>query len=296
MACAASESGRVALATCPRAVFKFSPHLWRSHKCQSAVTHPTMQGQGMRNPTITHQEFNSLVTNCIGPSTVMLAIAQGRDLRAEDVISNGTGSLVNTGGGEFLVTNDHLYESFRSHREEDSSTRLLMSGAHGANFLDISQALVRGRDEGLDLAVLHVPSTDEYRQGRWFAICSPWPPRRPEVGMLATIYGYPGEGRMPQGGVLGARAVVVALPVASVSDRHFIVVDENDDSIRLTPEGAEPLTSFGGLSGSAVYVMTRETATSKAEMFLGGFVYEASGSRALCVAHADWINADGTIR
>jgi len=36
-----------------------------------------------------------------------------------------------------------------------------------------------------------------------------------------------------------------------------------------TPEGATPITSYGGISGSAVYI-------SNSESFLAGFVYEAN--------------------
>src|SRR5208282_5957073 len=38
-----------------------------------------------------------------------------------------------------------------------------------------------------------------------------------------------------------------------------------------TPEGATPITSYGGISGSAVYIIQ-----SNSESFLAGFVYEAN--------------------
>jgi len=41
-----------------------------------------------------------------------------------------------------------------------------MSGAHGVNFLDISDAQVIGLDDQRDLAVLNIPEPYVTRQGR----------------------------------------------------------------------------------------------------------------------------------
>jgi hypothetical protein len=242
------------------------------------------------------EEFIALVETFIAPFTAMLAVSVGAEPLAGDIVDNGTGALVAIGRDGFLVTNYHVYESFRWRREADPEARLLMSGAHGTRFLDISRAEVCGSDRDRDLAVLRVPPPLVLRQGKMFMSLTPWPPRRPEAGMLAVVYGYPGEGRLPQGGSLGVRGLSVALPVVSVSDRHFVLSDENGDAARLTPDGANPFTRFGGISGAAVYVMTRETATTRAGLYLGGFVYEASDTGIICVVHADFINADGTIR
>jgi hypothetical protein len=244
---------------------------------------------------MTPEEFTTLIETYIEPFTVMLAIATGGNPLANDVISNATGSLVYTGRRDLLVTNHHVYAEFISRRGASSETVLMMSGADGFHYLDISEAEVLGTDRGRDLAVLHVPRRHVLGQGKWFSVFPSWPPRRPEAGMLAVLYGYPGEGRVPQGDVMGASALSIGLPVASVSDGHFVMADTNGDAHSLVPDGQDPLTSFGGISGSAVYVMVKETATTRPYLFLGGFAYEASGSGMICVTHADHINADGSI-
>jgi hypothetical protein len=247
---------------------------------------------------MTHQEFNGLVERYIAPFTVMLAVAKGKSPSPGDIIGNGTGALVATGGGEFLVTNQHVYEDFLKHRDQDPDTTLMMSGAHGIGFLDISTAKVKGRDKDVDLTVLEVPAQYVYKQKKLFMPHIPWPPRRPKTGMLAIVFGYPGQGRSPEGPTaLGVSALSIALPITSVGDRHFALFDESGDTVELVPEGQEPLTSYGGISGSAVYVLVPPTETPPiGEMYLGGFIYEASNSGMFFVSHADHINADGSIR
>ena len=125
---------------------------------------------------------------------------------AGDVAANGTGSLIDTGTVKALVTNHHVYAYFRERHAEDFRARLMMSGADDVNFLDISEARVLALDEGRDLAVLSVPPYLVARQGKAFFACKVWPPRRPKPGLLVFCFGYPGQGRVPDGFVLGVHA------------------------------------------------------------------------------------------
>ncbi|MGA8352231.1 MAG: hypothetical protein WB773_30870 [Isosphaeraceae bacterium] len=111
------------------------------------------------------QEFNLLLgdldrlcATCIAPFTVMLAI-----------IANGTGSLINTGPRQFLVTNNHVYEMFQTRRAASDSILLLMSGRGGLGFLDISENRLVSRDRERDLAVLEIPVSHVRRQGKLFS-------------------------------------------------------------------------------------------------------------------------------
>ena len=146
-----------------------------------------------------------------------------------------------------------------------------MSGRGGLGFLDISENRLASRDRERDLAVLEIPVSHVRRQGKLFSTWNTWPPPRPAVGMPALIYGYPGEGRVPLGDSLGIRPLTMGRYVASVTDRHFSLADIHGDSEMRTPEGATPITSYGGISGSAVYIIQ-----SNSESFLAGFVYEAA--------------------
>src|SRR5208283_975528 len=164
-------------------------------------------------------------------------------------IANGTGSLVNTGPGQFLVTNNHVYEAFQTRRAASDSVLLLMSGRGGLGFLDISENRLVSRDRERDPAVLEIPVSHVRLQGKLFSTWNSWPPPRPAVGMPALIYGYPGEGRVPLGDSLGIRPLTMGRYVASVTDRHFSLADIHGDSEMRTPEGATPITNNGGISG-----------------------------------------------
>jgi hypothetical protein len=227
---------------------------------------------------------------------VVLAITTTENPSANDVVANGTGSLVHTGRKELLITNHHVYNTFLLRREENPHTKLIMSGAHGTNFLDISNAEVLGFDKEAELAVIHMPGRYVVPRGKAFLRPETWPPRRPDVGMLAFFVGYPGEGRrVQQGGALGVSALTAGMRIVSVSERHFVVADESQDAHMFVPEGQKPLTNFGGISGSAVYAM-RPNGTTADDVWLCGFQYEEGIGHTLMVAHADRVNADGTIR
>jgi Trypsin-like peptidase domain len=224
--------------------------------------------------------------------TVMLAISRGSVVTAGDVAANGTGSLIDTGTVKALVTNHHVYSYFKERHVEDVRAMLMMSGADDINFLDISEARVLALDEGRDLAVLSVPPDLVARQGKAFFACEVWPPPRPEPGLLVFCFGYPGQGRVPDGFVLGVHANLISLGVERVRADNFVIADIRGDAQHKTPEGREPLTSFGGMSGSAVYGFWKEDVALQ----LAGFLYGAHGMSLRYATHADHLKADGTIR
>jgi hypothetical protein len=237
------------------------------------------------------EKIKAAYAAALGQFTVLLAITDGLAEGAEAVVNNGTGSLIDTGTGKFLVTNHHVYDWFRKRREANPQTKLLMSGGHGVNYLDISFAEVRALDQERDLAVLRIPAHYIESHGKRFYECSSWPPPRPEAGLLAIVHGYPGQGRVPQGETLGARPTIIFLGVADVRGSDFVIADISDDAVLTVPDGAEPLTCLGGMSGSAVYVIRKKPA-----LIVAGFMYAASASMSYIFAtHADHLNADGTI-
>jgi hypothetical protein len=245
---------------------------------------------------MTAREFGELLEKRVDPFTVMLLILSGEKPAADGVIASATGSLLHTGQRQLLVTNHHVYASFESHLRSSPDTVLAMSGVDGSFFLDITAAPVLGLDKQCDLVVLDVPPEQVLAQGKMWSEVTRWPPRRPEKGTIAILYGYPGEGRAPEGKVLGASPISVGLPVVSVSERHFVLADENQNAHLHKPDAQIPLTNFGGISGSAVYVLPKTLANIDDAIGLCGFVYEASDSGVILVSHADHINADGSIR
>ena len=227
-----------------------------------------------------------------GRFTVMLAILDKSDQTPQSIIASATGSLINTRSGQFLVTNDHVYRAFEFKRAANPGIMLIMSGKDDVPFRNISdQHSVRGRDEGLDLAVLEIPVPLVYELGKLFSTWHSWPPPRPEPGMFAIVFGYPGQGRMPMGDRLGVSPMIIGTQITSSNDRQFALVDTEKDSIKTSPEGAPPLTSLGGMSGSGVYALSNDK-----ELFLAGFMCEANDAMDIIYASlAAHINADGTI-
>lgn len=238
---------------------------------------------------LTCDEFNASLEGLL-PCTVLLAITTGDD--RPRVLHNGSGMLLDTGVAEMLVTNGHVYDKFLQLREADPTTRLSMSGTEGVRFLDISPAKVRGKETDPDLATLAVSRRQIAGQGKQHARFTPWPLRRAEVGMRGFLIGYPGDGLTVTGSYAGMRLLSFGMPIASSSERHFLLHDENCDIVRAAAPDAPPLTRLCGISGCAVYVW--DAATD--ECFLGGFAYEGGGTDIVFAAHADYINPDGSIR
>jgi hypothetical protein len=225
------------------------------------------------------------------PFTVMLAVMD-KSKPSSIIVKNGTGTLIDTGVSRFLVTNHHVYDFFRSLRADSPEIVLKMSGVDGADFLDISESRVAGLDKDHDLAVLCVPEERVLFQGKRFAVCESWPPQRPEEGIAAYIVGYPGQGRRQVADKVELRPAFALTTVQSVGKYRFILVDPNGAVEGRSPAGVNPLTSYGGMSGSAVYISADERTFR-----LVGFMFEAAPSMVVILAtFADYINADGTIR
>lgn len=237
---------------------------------------------------MTHAEFNASVEGLL-PCTVLLAITNGDD--RPNVLNHGSGMLLDTGQAEFLVTNGHVYDKFLELRESDPRCRLCMSGAEGRPFLDISSATVLGKERDPDLATLAVSRRQIAGQGKQHARFTPWPTPRANAGMRGFLVGYPGDGLTVKKNHAGMRLLAFGMPIASSSERHFLLHDENGDIVRATAPDAPPLTRLCGISGCAVYVW--DTATNSC--FLGGFAYEGGGIDMVFAAHADHIKPDGTI-
>jgi Trypsin-like peptidase domain len=236
------------------------------------------------------------VLELLAPFTVMLAITKIENPAAPDVFRNGTGTLVDTGQRKLLVTNHHVYEKFEECRREAPHTRLVMSGVDGQPFANISGETLIASDETRDLAVLAISPSIVEQLGKRFYRATAWPPRRPEVGARVVLVGYPAQGRHALGsGSLGVMPLSIGRTVTSVGDRHFLMANETQDSYAHAPDGHEPVTDYGGISGSAAYSVYR-LPDKREELYLCGFAKEAGFNNTILVAHADFINADGSIR
>jgi hypothetical protein len=239
--------------------------------------------------------FARMAETMLDKFTVMLAISTTATPIASEIILNGSGSLVQMGERPMLVTNHHVYEAFRARRKENPHVKFLMTGEHGSRLLDISPSECVGESEDVDLAVLSLPPKYVLEKGKLFWIAEHWPPKRPSEGMLAVLVGFPGEGRRVEpDGTLGVSPLVAVMRVVSVSSRHFIIADEDQDAHVYVPPGQKWLKNFGGVSGSAVHAVQLQ-GDEIGNTWLCGFVKEEGPGHTLLVAHADHIRADGSI-
>ena len=237
-------------------------------------------------------QFERLAATYIAPYTVMLAIVDRANPTPQGIIANGTGSLVNTGAAQLLVTNNHVYEGFERRRAVSDEMPLMMSGMSGRSLADISDVRLISRDKDRDLAVLDVPVATVSRQGKLFSPWDSWPPARPAVGMPAFLFGYPGQGRVPMGDSLGIRPLTLGRYVSTVTERQFSLADDRGDSEMRTPDGATPITDYGGISGQR---HLRDD--TRPEAHTGRFRQGGSfGWDIIYATFASHINADGTIR
>jgi hypothetical protein len=65
----------------------------------------------------------------------MLVITTGNSPTANDVCANATGTLINTGKNQFLVTNHHVYAEFRSRKDKDAHGKLIRRNGQALRWL-----------------------------------------------------------------------------------------------------------------------------------------------------------------
>jgi hypothetical protein len=240
---------------------------------------------------MTFDELCAWMKSQILPCTVLVAISQSNPPR---VVNQASGMLLATDKADMLVTCGHVYDAFLELRAKDPTTRLAMSGAAGKEFIDISTAISLGKDSEPDLATLAIPKFDAILSGKAHAHFTRWPMRRAENGMMGYLIAYPGQLTIVTRESASKPVMEFARPVVSVSERHFVLHDETGDVVQTYAENTPEVTKLGGISGCAVWLYDKRS--NPPDFFLGGFAYQARGVDTVLVAHADFINADGTIR
>jgi len=120
-----------------------------------------------------------------------------------------------------------------------------------------------------------------------------WPPARPTAETTAVVVGFVGEHRQIGQQSLNISLSVICDKVTSVSDRHFVLVDEDRTrvSVKMNPTLGE-LGDLGGMSGSPAFAVG-----INGEPSFAGLLYEAGESKEATVfaVHADFLTADGKI-
>ncbi|MGC9258686.1 MAG: hypothetical protein ACP5I8_01220 [Phycisphaerae bacterium] len=236
------------------------------------------------------------ITPRLLPHVGMLLLLPSSGAPPSDVICNGTASFIDTGTAKLLVTCGHVIDRFNELREANPHAVLAVGAGNGVPPVIVSDAhLVENGGTRLDLAVLRLPDPERITgSGKSYFRAEVWPPIRAMEGQVAVLLGFPGAHRASSAGGLDARATPVCDFVTSVSARHIVLAD--GDMVRVAVKcnpDLDELTSLGGMSGSAVYVVDEARNIPQ----LVGFMYESGeGIHAtIFVAHAAFLRADGAL-
>ena len=173
-----------------------------------------------------------------GRFTVMLAILDKSDQTPQAIIASANRVIINTGLGQFLVTNDHVYRAFESKRAANPGIMLIMSGRDDVPFRNISeQHSVRGATKASTLRCWKSPCRSSMTLGNCIPPGMRGHRRDQKPGMFAIVFGYPAQGRMPMGDRLGVSPMIIGTQITSSNRRKFALVDTEKDSVKTSPEG-----------------------------------------------------------
>lgn len=229
------------------------------------------------------------------PFASMLFFAPGNNLTPETVAFNGTAALVDTGKRKLILTNSHVYRRFRELRSETPSLAMFLTGSHQTQIVELKDThLVDEGGSAVDLAAFALEHPEQVGLiGKSYFRAAAWPPARPIAETTAVVVGFVGEHRQVGKDSLKINLSVICDKVTSVSDRHFVLVDEDRAriSVKVNPTLGE-LGDLGGMSGSPAFAIGLD-----GEPYFAGVLYEAGeGKEAMVFAvHADFLTAEGKI-
>jgi len=244
-----------------------------------------------------HSEFDSKMKSIyekLSPHVAIIVLLPHRGAGPEETITNGTVSFVDTGEEKILITCSHVYAEFISYRSTNPDA-IIAIGGNGHLAIDISDSILI--DDGgseFDVATLKLVNPDDVAQiGKSYFKVKCWPPDRPIVGETALAVGFPGKDRhvAPRG--LITHAATICDPITSVTDRNIILADEFRERAVSNTQWTPEEISFGGMSGSVVYVFDEIEKNVK----IVGVFYEAHDGldSMIFIAHASYIDSNGKI-
>jgi len=225
----------------------------------------------------------------------------------EQMIDNGTYSLIDTGKRRLLITCHHVWQAYLDCRTKNPDAALCINlgdGTASIAFVLPERQLIDA-DADLDLAVfdfepsqVRLNKTQINHQKKWFSIRN-WPIPMASDGEHVALMGFPGK-RIKKVGILCTfRTQVLPLKITHVGGKQIYIMNEGQNV-----EVFNDIKGWlGGLSGSPAYTFSKSGAS------LVGFV--KSGSKqtedrpkaggdsvfagSLLLTHACFLQQDGTL-
>jgi hypothetical protein len=223
--------------------------------------------------------------------TLPLGIKKDATDRPHQVVARATFSLLEISAKRFFVTCAHVLDKFEEIQVEYPNAQLAayttiphFTELFGFNLVDseskiLDVAIFRGLEDIIELPSRNfIPYKGSYLDD-------------PGVGEYVCIVGYPRENVDVTEHKADLNYTQLILPISSVSDRHVVLADETGE--RKFHDFFEPENTsidFGGLSGSAAYV-------------LRNFIYRFVGivkecherDHTILISRLGCLNPDGTI-
>lgn len=245
---------------------------------------------------------NEMLTFC-GP----IFITPGLRTYSEQMINNGTYSLIDTGKKQILVTCHHVWQAYLDCREANSDAALAINLGDGDASIAFAspESQIIAEDSELDLAVfdfepsqIRVNQTQVNHQKDWFPIRQ-WPIPKASDGEYVALMGFPGKRIKKDGMLCTFRTQVLPLKITHVGHKQIYIMNEGENI-----EVFNDIKGWlGGLSGCPAYTISENGAS------LVGFVksgFKQGGeetntgadsvfSGSLSLTHACFLQADGTL-
>ena len=235
-----------------------------------------------------YESFASELSKFTAPVFILPSL----DSNIDQIIANGTLTLIDTGRAKVWVTCRHVWECF--HEEQKRNPDAVICAYLGREFggFCFKKLEVLDESKALDLVIFYPPiETTGTKSDRIYFRIPRWPISRIRVGETITVLGYPGCCRQRIGNVYEFGFSFVGYRVSSVSERHFALANEGQNRTYLfnDSDSKEPL-SMAGMSGGPAF------AFRPGWVELVGLLYEGFDSHnSLFLSHALFLRENGTL-
>lgn len=205
-------------------------------------------------------------------------------------ITGGTVLLARTRQNRFLVTADHFVTEID--KLTQGSDVVVLLGAPGSSFTDITLWPVIARDDHVDICTIQIPQEAECQELEEHYFDLDFPQSTGAcVGDKALIMGFPKLHRKAGDGWINTRVLPILDYVTNVGDRRFTIADENAGrEVLINPHNLSFPDHVGGMSGAPVFRVSASAPPS----LIGVLVESGDGLRGVhFCAHAHFIMPDG---
>ena len=200
----------------------------------------------------------------------------------EDIITNGSFGLVDTGTKKLLVTCNHVWEGFDEEHFKDANVKMCVC-LDSKNPVYLDEKHLIDHDKQADLATFDMTELLSACGGLKFFNIRSKPPPKVKRGDIIFLIGFPGHGRNAGGDFIAFNRNPFGMIVSSVDGNRFHANVEN------IPWEVD---KYGGISGCPAFLISAGRAN---ELQLAGFAMGV-WMKQLMFTHAGQLLPDGTIK